>query len=115
MTCGHRSRHRACDFVTALRAMAVSWTSVRVAMATTLAVALIGLPVSSYAAAPPNDDMDSATVVSTLPYSNSSSTEDVNREQGDPDCGTGGTQWFSYTPTADAWVEARTVADSGGW
>lgn len=114
-TCGQRCRNCARDLVAGLRARAVPWPSVGVAMATTLIASVVGLPVGAQATPPPNDDIDRATVVSTLPYSDSSSTEDVSREESDPDCGVGGTRWFSYTPTADAWVEARAVGDGVGW
>jgi hypothetical protein len=65
------------------------------------------LPSVSLAAPPANDDLDRATVISSLPFRQrvDISTATVTAE--DPDCsGKGGSLWFRFTPSDDMQVVA---------
>lgn len=79
---------------------------------------LIGLvvagPASTALAAPPsNDNFADATVVPSLPYSDSVNTAEATTEPGDPDCvGNGPTVWYAYTADFDGFVEANTFGSS---
>ncbi|MBW3645024.1 MAG: hypothetical protein KY441_05910 [Actinobacteria bacterium] len=73
------------------------------------ALAMVGLT-GTAVAQPSNDDFDSATaVVEPLPFTDSISTIDATPTADDPHCaGTGATVWYSYTPSADSFIEANT-------
>lgn len=73
------------------------------------ALAMVGLTGTAFAQ-PSNDDFDSATVVSEpLPFTDSISTVDATSAADDPGCsGVGATVWYSYTPSADGFIEANT-------
>ena len=62
------------------------------------------------AQAPPNDDFNSATVISALPFTDSVSTVDATPASDDPpNCaGNGPTVWYSFTPSANLRVDANT-------
>lgn len=80
------------------------------------AVALIAvaswlvLPSAAMAVPPPNDDFDSATVISSLPFTDSLNTTEATTASDDPDCfGNGPTVWYSFTPGSDIpYVDANT-------
>jgi hypothetical protein len=61
-------------------------------------------------AQPANDDFDNATIVTEpLPFTDSTSTVDATTAPDDPECaGNGHTVWYSFTPSADIRVDART-------
>jgi hypothetical protein len=68
-------------------------------------LAVLGLLVTGTtpaAAQPANDDFDSATVVTGLPFTDSRDTSDATAEPGDPDCaGNAHSVWYAFTPTQD--------------
>ena len=69
----------------------------------TLAVNVVGL------APPANDDFDSATVISALPFTDSISTVDASTAGDDPFCnGNEHTVWYAFTPTQDTPIRADT-------
>jgi hypothetical protein len=71
--------------------------------------ALVLLAAAPAIAQPANDDFDSATVVSGLPFTDQVNTTDATTAADDPDCfGQGPTVWYSFTPTTDLRVEANT-------
>jgi Family of unknown function (DUF6299) len=77
------------------------------------AIALIAaamlLPSVAAAQPPPNDDFDSATVIGSLPFSDSLSTVEATTASDDPSCfGAGPTVWYSFTPASDVRVNANT-------
>jgi hypothetical protein len=79
------------------------------------AVALIAvaswlvLPSAAMAVPPPNDDFDSATVISSLPFTDSLNTTEATTAGDDPDCfGNGPTVWYSFTAGSDILVDANT-------
>jgi hypothetical protein len=58
---------------------------------------------------PANDDIDNATVVGGLPFTDSISTADATTAGDDPSCnGNGHSVWYSFTPTRDLPVKADT-------
>jgi hypothetical protein len=69
----------------------------------TLAFNVVGL------APPANDDFDSATVISALPFTDSISTVDASTAGDDPFCnGNEHTVWYAFTPTQDTPIRADT-------
>jgi hypothetical protein len=64
----------------------------------------------AWAVPPPNDDFDSATVVTEpLPFTDSVSTVEATTAPDDPFCaGNGHTVWYTYTPSAGGFVNANT-------
>src|SRR3954454_22389739 len=86
---------------------------VRRLLSALIAGAVLAVAAPSASAGPPgNDDFDRATVVSSLPFSDSESTLEATRALDDPtpSCGGshGATVWYAYTPTTDVLVEANT-------
>jgi hypothetical protein len=70
----------------------------------TLVVNVVGL------APPANDDFDSATVISALPFSDSVSTADATTAGDDPFCnGNEHSVWYAFTPTQDTPIRADTA------
>jgi len=77
------------------------------AVAATLAAALMTAPVA--AVAPTNDDVDDATVIAALPYTNSQDTTEATADPDDPECvGDDHSVWYSFTPADDLEVLADT-------
>jgi hypothetical protein len=73
-----------------------------------LLLALLNVPPAL--AQPTNDDFDSATVISALPFVDSISTVDATNPGDDPFCnGFEHTVWYSFTPTQDTTIRADTV------
>jgi hypothetical protein len=73
-----------------------------------LLLALLNVPPAL--AQPANDDFDSATVISSLPFTDSISTVDATNPGDDPFCnGFEHTVWYSFTPTQDTTVRADTA------
>lgn len=74
-------------------------------------VAITWLSISLAIAAPPsNDNFDNATVVTTpLPFIDTINTVEAITAPDDPNCmGQGPTVWYSFTPTEDIRIQART-------
>jgi hypothetical protein len=73
--------------------------------------ATIFAAVPAQAAAPSNDDFDAAAVITSLPYSDASSTVEATTSPDDPSCwvGSGANVWYAYTPSADTWIEVNTA------
>jgi hypothetical protein len=70
-----------------------------------LLFALLNVPPA--VAQPANDDFDSATVISALPFSDSVSTSEATTAFDDPFCdGNDHSVWYSFTPTQDATIRA---------
>lgn len=88
----------------------------------TVAVAVVALAVVSpgvaQAAPPTNDDFDASTAVTALPFTAELDTSEATGASDDPawcqPFNTGGTVWFSYTPTEDVLLRA-TAAGSDHW
>jgi hypothetical protein len=60
-------------------------------------------------AQPANDDFDSATVISAVPFTDSINTADATTAADDPFCnGNEHTVWYSFTPTQDLTIRADT-------
>jgi hypothetical protein len=67
------------------------------------------LSTSPALAQPANDDFDSATVISALPFTDTISTADATTAGDDPSCnGNEHSVWYSFTPTQDLPVRADT-------
>jgi hypothetical protein len=61
------------------------------------------------AAVPPNNEVDDATVIPALPFSDSADTTNATTAEDDPDCfGRGPTVWYEFTPEEAVRVEADT-------
>jgi hypothetical protein len=68
------------------------------------------LNASAALAQPANDDFDSATVISALPFTDTISTVDATNPGDDPFCnGFEHTVWYAFTPTQDTPVKADTA------
>lgn len=72
---------------------------------------LLVVGVAPASAAPPaNDEIDGATVVEALPFSEVADTTEATSNDADPqDCSLGGSVWYSYTATATQAIVADTV------
>lgn len=85
-----------------------------------LVVALAGLGVvpsgTALAAGLPNDDFANATVISSLPFSDTVDTTTATTEPGEPTGGCGlipaQTVWYSFTPTSNIAVQIDTSGDT---
>lgn len=66
------------------------------------------LNVSPAVAQPANDDFDSATVVPSLPFTDTVSTSEATTAFDDPFCGDAHSVWYSFTPTQSGTVAADT-------
>src|SRR6266536_405889 len=73
-----------------------------------LAAAMIALPETAAAEPPPNDHFAAATVISSLPFSDSADLTEATGEPGDPQscANLSQTVWYSITPSTDELVEA---------
>jgi hypothetical protein len=73
-----------------------------------LAMMALGAP-RALAVPPSNDDFDSATLIGSVPFSDSLDTTEATTAADDPDCaGNGHTVWYSFTPTSDMGISANT-------
>jgi hypothetical protein len=73
-----------------------------------LLFALLNVPAAL--AQPANDDFDTPTVISALPFTDSISTADATTAGDDPFCnGNEHTVWYSFSPTQDTPVKADTA------
>lgn len=82
-------------------------------------IALIGMlllvlvPAPASAAAPANNDFNSATVISGLPFTASLSTREATAASDDPSCqGRGHSVWFRTTPSKDMRIVADTLGSN---
>jgi hypothetical protein len=63
----------------------------------------------AFAQSPSNDDFDSATEISSLPFSDSVNTAEATTAEDDPDCAeSSNTVWYTFTPDEDVSIEANT-------
>lgn len=72
---------------------------------------LLVLPTSALAAAPANDDVTAATVISALPFADTVDTSEATAAAGDLDCSgleDTHTVWYAITPTTDMLLGLRT-------
>jgi hypothetical protein len=73
-----------------------------------LLVIAVSAPVAANEA-PPNDDFDDATAITTLPFSDEVDTREATQAADDPDCfGAGPTVWYAVTLAEDTFVEVNT-------
>ena len=78
------------------------------ALSLAVSIFLLGMPAAS-AVVPANDDFDSATAITVLPFTSSIDTTEATTAGDDPDCGGNGhTVWYSFTPTTDMSIVADT-------
>jgi len=78
-----------------------------------VAALLVGFVPTALGVAPTNDDRSTATVVPTIPFTDSISTVDATTAVDDPlpDClfgGQGPTVWYSFTPAVTTFIGANT-------
>jgi len=76
-----------------------------------LLVGLLALPSSALAAAPQNDEVAGATLVSALPFSDTVDTSEATAAPGDLDCSgleDTHTVWYAISPTTDMVLGLRT-------
>jgi hypothetical protein len=88
-------------------------------LTTAIVGAAFGLPGSAWAQAPPNDTFEQATVISSLPFSQtldtSEATTDPTDAEGASRCGLQvppAAVWYEYTPSADQTVLVSTSGSS---
>lgn len=61
------------------------------------------------AQAPGNDDFDSATTITALPYTDALNTSEATTAADDPDClGNGHTVWYAFTAPGEMGIDANT-------
>ena len=91
-------------------------TKVTLGTATSLVVLMLMAPVllttEVFAQPPSNDDFDNATVISSLPFSDTINTEEATTAADDPSesCfGESHTVWYSFTPDEDVTIHANTL------
>jgi PKD repeat protein len=90
--------------------MASTVLSVVLALLTLNLNANAGLFQSPISPPPPNDDFDSATVISGLPFDEWLDTEGATWADDDPeDCSSAGSVWYEFTPSMDMQIEAMTL------
>jgi len=78
-----------------------------------MALGVLGLAAPAYAAAPSNDLIGNATVVSSLPYSDTSSTVEATVTSDEPqDCSSAKTIWYAYTPRSNVFVQSDTYGSN---
>jgi hypothetical protein len=78
-------------------------------LAALAAMAVISVSGVSMAQPPSNDDIDNATVVTALPFSEQISTVEATTAADDPDCaGNGPTVWYEFTPSENVRIRATT-------
>lgn len=81
--------------------------SLRVTALALVALAL-AIPNTAAAAAPANDDISNATIISTLPFGASQDTSDATMAD-DPSCaGAGASVWYQITPATSMRLEVNT-------
>lgn len=66
-----------------------------------VAAALLTISGAARAAAPPNDSIEDATPITTLPFSDTEDTTDATTGPEDDGCEGSATVWYRFTPTAD--------------
>jgi hypothetical protein len=76
-------------------------------------VAVLAPGVAHAATAPANDDFDTATAITALPFSTQEDTSAATKATDDPlwcqFYDIGGTVWFQYTATEDGWLRATSA------
>jgi hypothetical protein len=78
-----------------------------------LALAALMLPATTLAAVPGNDDFDNATLIDSLPFTDSLSTLEATTASDDPECaGNGHTVWYRFTPASNQTVTANTFGSN---
>ncbi len=84
--------------------------TLRILIPTALSVGLLlGEAMPAFAAPPGNDDRANATVISTIPFSDSLSTAEATNEADEPsECDIANTVWYSFNPSSDIRLEANT-------
>lgn len=74
---------------------------------------LAGTAVPAFAAAPDNDNIGNAIVISGVPYENTQDASEATSAAADPDCfGPGPTVWYQYTAAEDGSLVARTLGSN---
>jgi len=64
------------------------------------------------AAAPPNDDFDNATVVSSLPFADTEDVSEATRAPDDPYTSGWGNVWYRFTPATNTSLELDTTGSN---
>jgi hypothetical protein len=79
-----------------------------------LALATVAIPATANATPPPNDDFANATVISSLPFSDTVNNSEATSEEGEPQVCAFATQtvWYSFTPSSDVVVLADMTGSS---
>jgi hypothetical protein len=74
-----------------------------------VAAAMVALPATAAAAPPPNDKFAAATVISSLPFTDSADLTEATAEPGEPQscAALAQTVWYSITPSTDEFVHAN--------
>ena len=88
----------------------------RALLALAIAVLALALPVSGSAAPPSNDGFDLATVVASVPFSDSANLDEATTEAGEPQACTFKTRsvWYRYAPAASTAVTVDMSGSSPG-
>jgi hypothetical protein len=81
-------------------------------------VAALAVAPGADAAPPPNDDLANATVISTLPFTDTVDNSEATSEAGEPSCfgpPPAGSVWWASTAEADGLLRPRTTGSSTSW
>jgi hypothetical protein len=87
----------------------------RALVATAFLAGALLVPATASAAPPSNDDFANATVVSSLPFSDSVDVTDATSQAGEPICTSppdSRSAWYDYTPAADQTVRLQATGQS---
>ncbi len=73
----------------------------------------LGFTLPASAAAPSNDDITGATLISALPFTDAINTSEATFDESDPsDCNNNGSVWYTFTPSVPMWLDANTFGSS---
>lgn len=80
-----------------------------------LLVPALAVVPTAVAAPPPNDDFGTATIIPSLPYTNTTNTTQATTAADDPTCGGLGRDrsvWYNFTATSDVVVRVNTTGSN---
>lgn len=85
----------------------------RQSLSTVSALALLLCATYAWAVPPPNDDISAATVIPSVPFTDTEDTREATVAPDDPECaGRSATVWYAFTPTSDMTLRAHTFGSN---
>ncbi len=84
-------------------------STLRESLSRVSALTLLLCATYAWAVPPPNDDISGATVIPTVPFTETADTREATVAPDDPFCaGRSATVWYAFTPTSDMVLRAHT-------